>query len=139
MINGQYDDAIILFSSHYRVLLSKKELCQHDEMKMNTLRSSLKRVTSYLHDLRQSSLNQPFSKGSVPVNDRLERALEPYEPVVKESLRRMVKYPLPGVTWENTVNMKRAKDTLSRCLLGPLLHAHGNLYQSEESMSTGMK
>ena len=96
MRSGQYDQAIHLFSNHYQVLLSKKELFQHDQTKMESLRSSLELVASYLLDLRQSSLNQPLSKGWVPVNDNLERALESYEPVVKETLMQIVNYPLPG-------------------------------------------
>lgn len=136
MRSCQYDQAIHLFSNHYQVLLSKKELFQHDQTMMESLRSSLELVASYLLDLRQSSLNQPLSKGWVPVNDNLERALESYEPVVKETLMQIVNYPLPGVTMDNTIGMKNAKETLNRCLFGPL--QHGNLYQTDESTSKGI-
>ena len=137
MKDGQYDEAIMMFSNHFRALMSKKELCLHEKSKMTALESRLGLVARYLQDLRQSSLNQSLNSGQIPVTDYLEEALEFYEPVVKATIRRIVTYPLPGVTWENTVGLQGAKDALNRCLLSPL--QSGSLYESEESKSTGRK
>ena len=136
MKSCQYDEAIKLFSHHYRVLLSKKDMVQHDQAKLESLKFKADLVASYLNDLRLLSINLPLSKNWIPVSNHLEEALESYEPVVQETLRRVVNYNLPGVTWQNTVGMTNAKETVKRCLLGPL--QCGYLYRSDESASTGI-
>ena len=133
--SGKYDEAIIMFKSHYETLKSKRQLCLNDKRKLDALDSSLISLESYLSESRKLSLNNSIAKLK-PISENLEDMLKSYEEVVRDTLRGMLSYPLPGVTYKNTAGLKGAEDALYQSLLSPL--QNGSLYQSEESKSTGI-
>ena len=135
MKSGEFDKAIPLFCDHLRALIAKEELCFDDEKKTDTLNSSLELTKSHLQQCRQSSLNKTLNYGCVHVTDDIEKAVEPYEPMVKDTLRRILTFPVPNITWKNTPGMLGAKKHLTKWLLGPL--KSGSLYESEESRMSG--
>ena len=132
---SEFDKAITLFCDHIRALMTKREICSGDKRKMDALDTSLELVASYLQECRKSSLNKTLDEGWVPVTDDIEKAVEPYEPMVRETLQRILTFPVADVTWENTPGMMGAKKHLTRWLLGPL--KSGSLYESEESRMSG--
>ena len=135
MKSGEFNKAIPLFCYHLKTLMAKEELCRADKKKLDTLNNSLELTKSYLQHCRQSSLNKTLNDGWVPVTDDIEKAVAPYEPVVRDTLMRILNFPIPDVTWENTPGMLGAKKHLTRWLVGRL--KSGCMYETEESRMSG--
>ena len=131
MEEGHDDQAIKAFSCHAKLLLSKMDQYKGEKKKIDAINQDLEMIYSFLKDLQfRSFANTNTFKPISARNEALEEELNRYPKIAKDTIKRMITYKFPNLTFSNIIGHEEAKDVLLRALVNPI--KDGSLFDDDD-------
>ena len=131
MEEREFELAIQSLARHAQVLLGKLREYRDNKKKIESINENIELVSSMMRECRQKSLVK-FNKNFLPLVENssvLDEELKPYSKIAQDTVRRMVSYKFPQLSFQDVVGHAHAKEILTRSVIGPI--KHGNLWEQK--------